>query len=412
MITFIFENRVPHGRGFAPNLVVNYTAKPGTQEWWDLGNQPPYVYNFRFLDYMDLESMPYVCKHYSEVDGEEDDIAVYPIWLNIFDPNEDYISRIHPDVVELVKRGYARIAFFYSEGDDPTIDIIDNIFDWYGKYDIPLGGIKFVIANYKLKNTDPFIYFCDDEVYYRYLHIREKDWVKAVNLEPRRKKFTCLNRMDKPFRRLFAASLWHHGVHTEGFFSYLNQKYDLFAPDEQFDPRSDYWAPYVWDKYFSQNDVLIEQFLLNCPFSADFMSDAEHNDHKIITDEFHRESYWNFVVETHYEQDTVFLTEKTFKPILNLQPFIIVGNPGSLELLADLGYKTFDGYIKEEYDDYDDHEKRMWHILTECYKICDTSYENLSKQVHHIRPLLEHNQQHFLSSKRDRLESVIEQLLD
>ena len=358
-----------------------------------------------------MEGMEYTCKHYSEI-ADEDDIAIYPIWLNIFDPNEDYISRIHPDIIEIVRRGYARIAFFYSEGDDPTIDIIDNIFDWYGKYDIPLGSIKFVIANYKVKNTDPFIYFCDDEVYYRMLHLREQNWVKTVNLESRSKKFTCLNRMDKPFRRLYAACLWHYGIVNEGYFSYNMQKYDLFAPDDQFDPNSNYWAPYVWDKHFEQPDVLMEQFLLNCPFRADSLEDHDHNNHTIIFNEHYKEAYWNFVVETHYEQDTVFLTEKTFKPILNLQPFLIVGSQGSLELLSDLGYKTFHGYIDETYDEIKNDEKRMWLLLTESYKLASSTHEELTSQMHKIRTILEFNQRHFLSSKKQRLESVIEQLLN
>ena len=36
-----------------------------------------------------------------------------------------------------------------------------------------------------------------------------------------------------------------------------------------------------------------------------------------------------------------YLTEKTFKPILNMQPFVIVGNAYSLKMLKQLGYKTF-----------------------------------------------------------------------
>ena len=411
MITFIFEHRIPAQPGFSPNLSPDPTALPGSAAWWNMSNTAPYVGPFRFLKYLDIDNVEYACKHYSEIDSE-DDIAIYPIWVNIFDPNEDYISYIHSDVIELVKREYAKIAFFYSEGDDPTIDIIDNIFDWYGKYDIPLGGIKFVIANYKLKDTDPFIYFPDDELHYRALHLEKKDWVKAVNLEQRQKKFTCLNRMDKPFRRLFAASLWNHGIHKDGYFSYNMQKYDLFAPDENFDPNSNYWAPYVWDQYFRENNVLIEQFLLNCPFYADGNNDQLHNDHRIITEEFHRESYWNFVVETHYDQDTVFLTEKTFKPILNLQPFIIVGNPGSINLLHDLGYKTFDGYNNESYDKENNHEKRMWNILTECIIIGESSHEELTEEIYRMRPILEYNQRHFLSSKKERLVEVIEQLLE
>ena len=51
------------------------------------------------------------------------------------------------------------------------------------------------------------------------------------------------------------------------------------------------------------------------------------------------------------DDHTIFLSEKTFKPITSFHPFIIMGNKHSLKRLRDLGYKTFEGYIDESYDD-------------------------------------------------------------
>jgi hypothetical protein len=51
------------------------------------------------------------------------------------------------------------------------------------------------------------------------------------------------------------------------------------------------------------------------------------------------------------DENTLFLSEKTFKPITCMQPFIIFGNRGSLKQLRERGYKTFDGFIDESYDD-------------------------------------------------------------
>jgi hypothetical protein len=408
MITFVFDKQ--NQWGFVPNLAA-YEAEPKTKEWWDLAITAPYSYEFRFLKYMDLEGMEYACKLVTDV-TPDDDLVIYPIWINMFDPDYDYIGATSEYARNLAKGEFLTFAFFYSEGDDPTIDIIDNIFDWYGKYDLPLGSIRFVIANYKVKDVDPFIYFCDDEVYYRYLHIIDKNYVKTVNLEQRKKKFTCLNRMDKPFRRLFAASLWHHGAHNDGYLSYNQRSYSITGEENTVIEGDNYWAPYFWNKYFNENDVLIEQFLLNCPFRADNLDDQQHNNHKLILDDYFKEAYWNFVVETHFDHDTVFLTEKTFKPILNLQPFIIIGSPGSLDLLHSLGYKTFDGYISEEYDVIEDDEDRMHSVLTEALAVAESDHEGLTAEIAHFRTILEHNQQNLLASKRDRLQAVIDKLLE
>ena len=68
----------------------------------------------------------------------------------------------------------------------------------------------------------------------------------------------------------------------------------------------------------------------------------------------HDDAYFNFVLETHLDvdqSDGVFLTEKTFKPIKHCQPFCncrcikVVYNK-----LRDMGYKTFDHVINQEYD--------------------------------------------------------------
>jgi hypothetical protein len=58
------------------------------------------------------------------------------------------------------------------------------------------------------------------------------------------------------------------------------------------------------------------------------------------------------VNETHHQNigNQVFLTEKTFRAIYMGVPFIICGNPGSLELLRMLGYKTFPSVFDEHYD--------------------------------------------------------------
>jgi len=50
-------------------------------------------------------------------------------------------------------------------------------------------------------------------------------------------------------------------------------------------------------------------------------------------------------------ENTLFISEKTFKPITCMQPFIIFGNRGSLKKLRERGYKTFEGFIDESYDD-------------------------------------------------------------
>ena len=299
-------------------------------------------------------------------------------------------------------QGDFRLLFYYSEGDNPNPEIYDSLERMINKHKIDKSCIRFVIANYKLKDKFPFIYFPDDEVYYRYLQIVENKYVKKLNLNKRQKKFTCLIRADKLWRKIYANYLHQLNITKHGFFSYTGYKYETSHKGLN---DIDSWQGY--DTTLLQ-DIL--SFEMKIPIRCDDLSDQEHNNHKLIHEKYFTEAYFNYIVETHFDNDTLFLTEKTFKSILNLQPFIIVGNPGSLQLLKNLGYKTFSDVIKEDYDNIVDHKDRMSQLLKSSFDLCGLSHN------HHIRiqtilsQTLQFNQKHFLSPKVNRINNLLRQL--
>jgi hypothetical protein len=94
------------------------------------------------------------------------------------------------------------------------------------------------------------------------------------------------------------------------------------------------------------------------------------------------------------KESSVFISEKTFKPIACMQPFIIVGSKGSLKYLRKLGYKTFDGFIDESYDMCED-EDRIPAIMDAIKKI-----QNIKDKVawyKSMQDILEHNHKLFLA---------------
>ncbi len=69
--------------------------------------------------------------------------------------------------------------------------------------------------------------------------------------------------------------------------------------------------------------------------------------------------FWCTVVsEAQYNdsQKSIFLSEKTFKPIACSHPFQILGAKGSLKELRKLGYLTFENLFDESYDELDNIE--------------------------------------------------------
>ena len=74
--------------------------------------------------------------------------------------------------------------------------------------------------------------------------------------------------------------------------------------------------------------------------------------------EAHLDCFLNIVTETLFNSESIFISEKTYKPIYLCQPFIIFGNPHTLKKLKQLGYKTFDKWIDESYDNEPDRNVR------------------------------------------------------
>ena len=85
-------------------------------------------------------------------------------------------------------------------------------------------------------------------------------------------------------------------------------------------------------------------------------SNSEHGDHYYI-DRLNYDvclkTFVTVVSEASFfdSDDTLFISEKTFKAIASRHPFIIFGNRGSLKALKEMGFKTFDDFWDERYDD-------------------------------------------------------------
>lgn len=104
------------------------------------------------------------------------------------------------------------------------------------------------------------------------------------------------------------------------------------------------------------------------------------------------QSYINVVNETNFYEDGLYLSEKTWKPIGHLQPFIQVNKAGALAELKNLGFKTFYPFINEDYDNEVDDKKRIRMIASEILRINKMSIKEIHKWYHSIEDILIHNQ--------------------
>jgi hypothetical protein len=102
-------------------------------------------------------------------------------------------------------------------------------------------------------------------------------------------------------------------------------------------------------------------------------------------------SYFTIVSETNAESKYCFITEKTTKPIMNLHPFIIMGNPKILSVLKSYGFKTFNKWWDESYDDEMDFKTRTQMILNIVKDLCSKSKEEMTSMIKEMESVLIHN---------------------
>ena len=112
--------------------------------------------------------------------------------------------------------------------------------------------------------------------------------------------------------------------------------------------------------------------------------------------DWYSETYVNLVTETFFGRN-VFLSEKIFKPLANLQPFIVLGDYGTLKELKRLGFKTFEPFIDESYDLEIDPKVRIKKIEKEIEKLKNASIEQIHEWYYSIKNILLHNQKHMYS---------------
>jgi hypothetical protein len=91
------------------------------------------------------------------------------------------------------------------------------------------------------------------------------------------------------------------------------------------------------------------------------------------------------------------MTEKCFKPIANFNPFILVSFAGALEELRKLGFRTFEGFIDESYDQEPDTSKRLLMIAAEVRRLCNMSKEEIHNWYWSTEEILIHNQRRLMS---------------
>ena len=115
------------------------------------------------------------------------------------------------------------------------------------------------------------------------------------------------------------------------------------------------------------------------------------------TKELYEKTYFSIVTETMFLDDFGFVSEKVFKPILHLHPFVVLGSPNTLKHLKSYGFKTFDRWWDESYDSEEHHGERFKKIYEVITTLLNKSDEEWVKMIGEMTEVLIYNKNHMLS---------------
>jgi len=109
------------------------------------------------------------------------------------------------------------------------------------------------------------------------------------------------------------------------------------------------------------------------------------------TRDFYKDTLVSLITETNYNAKECTLTEKSFKPLYNKHPFIILGVPGALQAMRDIGFRTFSDFWDESYDTVEDPGHRFMLIKEQIEKIASWDEQQIIEFRTRVKPILDYN---------------------
>lgn len=386
---FVVDQKV---RGKIYPHLATWSAQPYTLEWRQFGNHWPFTTPLRIEEYCELHQVPI---HTHSIENFPSG-CFYPIAIGFFDFAIDWFALLPPAVFAAVAAQRLKVLFFYHEGDNPY-RIKKQLDELCATHQLDTNCYVFVSSNSAANKIPGFVAFQDSELwYYQRNHVNPPLHIHHM---PRQKDFTVLSRTHKWWRAIALTDLQHQNLLDNSYWSYCESTDAVDIQD----------CPIEID-YLKLKDQTLN-FVANAPYEIDNLTQDQRNDHSLNLEPNHfSNSYCNIVLESQFDYDQsggALISEKTFKPIKHGQMFFVAGAAGSLQVLRDMGYKTFDGVLDNRYDIEPDNTLR-WIKLSEA--IAQAHRKGLPKLFEQCRADIEHNQHFFMQIKTPRLNTLIEQI--
>ena len=331
----------------------------------------------RFLDTLNVD--------YEIVENDPDWIVIHPLFGNYLLDDKNLLLNLSQDNLDRFKQGKCNLLVWYpyetEHYGDPNvprqIEGCLNAVDYKGdKVFLVTGNLNAELKSYPISKVEPVksipLLFFDWQLYDFLSERNETNQLQSTVTykNNKSKAYMCLNGKDKHTRRYLLDRL----PLEQGHVSYVC--YDGVDPYI----KSDTKVPIILDQ--EKHSI-------------------KRND-RWMNPEIYHDAYINVVTEAFPDKEIdCFITEKTFKPMLHLQPFMIQGNRYTLRRLREYGYQTFSDIWDESYDELETWQERTDAMLEQLHSFCTLSTHDQLAKCKQVMSKLRHNQEMVFNTASD-----------
>jgi hypothetical protein len=228
-------------------------------------------------------------------------------------------------------------------------------------------------------------------------------------VEPKEKLFVCFNKLHRKHRLQLLAEAIRNNWLDKSYYSFEGAFVNWFVIRHRLP---------ISDEDYKTILTIQDKFPLRLNITAERHNPVDLRNEDI---QYHENSYFSIITETIMGpfdptdglldyMNTLFLSEKIFKPFAFKHPFITFAWPGTLAALRRRGYKTFHPYIDESYDDEPDYDKRFQMLINEIKRLEKFTTDEWIEWQKNIKPLVEHNYKYLLELKNHREGAPLDRL--
>jgi hypothetical protein len=222
---------------------------------------------------------------------------------------------------------------------------------------------------------------------------------------PRKKTFLCFNRRYNDHRLMLYLAVVQQGLIDQCYYSM-----DKTQPEANrtFVENCKSLLNRFPDMDLSSADVLAADKLL--PLVLDNPNFSRYPmEHSVDpVKHLYDTSLINIVTETYFFNNIIHITEKTYKPIAFMQPFILVAAAGSLKHLKDMGFKTFSEFWDESYDQELD-DKQRFRKIAELIKLISEWPEHVKIDFTYVvKDIVDYNVAHLNTMQDIEIDNLVE----